>query len=151
MGNADEEIEVDKWEQDMESSGYRLPKEVEWEFACRAGTATSWSPGKDESLLVDYCQMMPTKITTYGEGKLPNAWGLHNMHGNVWEWCWDLGEPGNNARRVLRGGSWFNDSSNCVSYHRITNLPTRRGNDLGFRVALSTPRKSTLSGRESSQ
>lgn len=134
---SDEEVEVDKWEEVAESDGYRLPKELEWEYACRAGTTTEWSPGNDESLLVDYCQMGPSKLTALGGSKLPNAWGLHDMHGNLWEWCWDLYDTSDRSARDSRGGSLNDFASTCESSICRGNLSTYRENGIGFRVALS--------------
>lgn len=145
----DEEVEIDKWEEVAESDGYRLPKELEWDFACRAGTLTNWSPGNDESLLADYCQMFPSKLTALGGSKLPNAWGLHEMHGNLWEWCWDLYDAGYSSSRVNRGGCWNNVASDCESSDRFRDPPTFRYDYFGFRVALSPSRKTGDSESES--
>ena len=105
---------------------HRLPTEAEWEYACRAGTTTRWSFGDDESQLGDYAwyydnawDMGKTHAQAVG-GKLPNAWGLHDMHGNVWEWVQDWYDsdyykssprvdppgPSSGSSRVSRGGSF---------------------------------------------
>jgi formylglycine-generating enzyme required for sulfatase activity len=98
---------------------YRLPTEAEWEFACRAGTTTPFSCG--DQISVDDANYSSCKIAqTCDIGSYPaNAWGLHDMHGNVWEWCWDakrdygmghvvnpVGSTDALAYRVTRGGSW---------------------------------------------
>ena len=74
------------------SDVYRLPSEAEWEYACRAGTSTRWSVGNNESRLGDYAWYIgnnrPSGTKAVG-GKLPNGWGLYDMHGNVWEWVQD--------------------------------------------------------------
>jgi formylglycine-generating enzyme required for sulfatase activity len=129
-----QEVEVDMWEQVESANGYRLPKEVEWEVACRAGSGTAWSTGSDESLLISYCQMYPSKLASVCGQKLPNARGLHDMHGNVWEWCW--GPLG--SGRVVRGGGWSDYAAYCRSASRDWFGPSNR-NGLGFRVALSSP------------
>ncbi len=134
----DQEVEVDKWEQVEGANGYRLPKELEWEYACRAGSDTAWSTGSDESLLAPYCQMFPSKLATVCGQKLPNAWGLHDMHGNVWEWCWGLIDSlGSNC--VDRGGGWDYTAALCRSASRGGSTPGLRNYDLGFRIALSCP------------
>lgn len=122
---------------------FRLPTEAEWEYACRAGGTG------------DYCKLADgTEITksTLGEVawysnnsekkthpvglKKPNAFGLYDMHGNVYEWCEDLYQAGY-SYRVRRGGSWFKDSENCTAGYRINCLPDDRRDDLGFRLAAS--------------
>jgi tetratricopeptide (TPR) repeat protein len=129
-----QEVEVDMWEQVESANGYRLPKEVEWEVACRAGSGTAWSTGSDESLLISYCQMYPSKLASVCGQTLPNALGLHDMHGNVWEWCW--GPLGSD--RVLRGGSWLDRAAGCRSADRDWLTPVDRYPYLGFRLALSS-------------
>jgi len=131
-----DETEYDAWRIIAGSTGYRLPGEAEWECACRAGTLTEFSSGDDEMLLVRYCQMLPAKLTSVCSEKLPNAWGLHDVHGNVWEWCWDLYNAGR-SYRVLRGGGWNNVAAYCRSALRTTFDPTNRTDDYGFRLALS--------------
>ncbi len=78
------------WRQIPGASGYRLLTEAEWEYACRAGTATKFSTGDDDTLLANYGQMYGAYNAEPCGAKLPNAWGLHDVHGNVHEWCWDL-------------------------------------------------------------
>jgi formylglycine-generating enzyme required for sulfatase activity len=131
---AGREFEVDKWEEVVGATGYRLPRELEWEYACRAGSETDWSTGSDDSLLASYCQMFPSKLASPSGKKLPNAWGLHDMHGNVWEWCWDMDTFG--PFRVYRGGSWRDGAASCRSSDRDNDTPTRRIVFGGFRLAL---------------
>ena len=131
--------EHDAWQMIPGSTGFRLLHEAEWEYACRAGASTEFSSGDDESLLVDYCQMYPSKLTALCGEKLPNAWGLHDVHGNVWEWCADLFRESGVSFRVLRGGSWGIVAANCRTASRGTRDPTLRINDSGFRLALSSP------------
>ena len=116
---------------------YRLPTEAEWEYACRAGTTTAYSFGDDEKDLGEYAWFSDNSgNTTHGVGeKLPNGWGLFDMHGNVWEWCSDA----EGSSRVYRGGSWSDAAGYCRSAFRYWNFPTFRFNFLGFRLALSSP------------
>ena len=129
-------VEVDKWEQVEGANGYRLPKELEWEYSCRAGSDTAWSTGSDESQLASYCQMIPSKLASVCGQKLPNALGLHDMHGNVFEWCWSRDDSLGSVR-VDRGGSWDYEAAFCRSANRSSNTPDVRRKSLGFRVALS--------------
>ncbi len=133
VNSVDEEIEVDIWEPVEGANGYRLPNQLEWEFACRAGSQTDWSTGSDETLLERYCQMIPSKQTSLSGYKLPNAWGLHDMHGNVWEWCWDQEE----LNRVDRGGCWSDRALRCRSGVSGGRKPWGRHSDRGFRIARS--------------
>lgn len=124
---------------DFAASGYRLPTEAEWEYACRAGTTTRWSFGDDASKLKDHAWYKPNaaKTTHPVKAKRPNAWGLYDMHGNVAEWCQDFyGEdygdgkavqdprgPDAGEDRVLRGGSWAVDEDSCRSSARNFEAP----------------------------
>ncbi|MFN9315494.1 MAG: SUMF1/EgtB/PvdO family nonheme iron enzyme, partial [Microcystis sp.] len=137
---------------------YRLPTEAEWEYACRAGTTTRFYFGDDANQLGDYAWYKGnSQQTTHPVGqKKPNAWGLYDMSGNVWEWCEDnwhdnyIGAPrdgsawiknGNDNRSPLRGGSWGSNPYNCRS--AIRNNLARRGNGDdydGFRVVCGAGR-----------
>ena len=135
---------------------YRLPTEAEWEYACRAGTKTAYSFGDDGRQLGQYAWF---DGNTAGEQyahavgmKTPNPWGLHDMHGNVWEWCsdWygsglsggtDPAGPGGGSYRVIRGGGWRDYPAKCQSAIRSGNVPSDRYNGLGFRVARSQSAK----------
>ena len=77
-----------EWELDPEANGYRLPTEAEWEYACRAGSTTEYSCGKEPTYLPSYAVYNSTDTMTKPcAGRLPNAWGLFDMHGNAHEWC----------------------------------------------------------------
>ena len=130
---------------------YRLPSEAEWEYACRAGSQMAYSFGSDEESLVNFGWYGPnSKGMTHAVGlKKANAWGLYDMHGNVWEWCEDwYGEypkgsmidprgPEEGSGRVGRGGCWGFGAVNCRSAFR-RDVPSFRSLNLGFRVALSS-------------
>jgi formylglycine-generating enzyme required for sulfatase activity len=127
--------------------GYKLPTEAEWEYACRAGTITAYSFGdsitKSDS---NSSEGATGSIKVVGSYK-PNAFGLYDMHGNVWEWCedWmadypegaamDPKGPATGTGRVLRGGSFFFNDSKARSSNRFNYSPTVRDSDDGFRVA----------------
>ena len=128
----------------------RLPTEAEWEYACRAGTATAFSFGDAESALGDYAWYEENSgETTHPVGqKKPNAWGLYDMHGNVLEWCADwYGDypkgavtdpqgPASGPSRVLRGGSWKLVPSVCRSACRFMYIQVIRNINIGFRVVV---------------
>jgi formylglycine-generating enzyme required for sulfatase activity len=137
----------------------RLPTEAEWEYACRAGTTTDFNTGDGEAALVRagwYAANSGEKSHPVGQ-KDPNTWGLHDMHGNVWEWCYDWSGPyparavsdpfgtskGND--RVTRGGSWYNNTVRCRTAYRAPfgvpcgddgNSSTGRSVHFGFRALL---------------
>ncbi len=127
---------------------YRLPTEVEWEYACRAGSTRSYCFGDDETKLKEYAWYRENSgNTTHPVGQLKaNVWGLHDMHGNVWEWVqdWygsyeaataiDLTRPVSGSDRVLRGGGCCYDARNCRSALRGYDTPDYRDNYLGFRL-----------------
>ena len=137
--------------------GYRfdLPTEAQWEYACRAGTTTALNNGKDLTSIEGCCRNLDNvgwyknrgmKTNVVG-GKLPNAWGLYDMHGNVWEWCrdWygpyggDAIDPTGPARgsiRVRRGGSGQTVAGRCSSSYRHDFEPETQGASIGFRLAL---------------
>ena len=145
---------------DRAKIGYRLPTEAEWEFACRAGSGTAFCNGEitelwceDEPNLAQvgwYCANAAGE-TQPVKGKEPNAWGLHDMHGNVWEWCWDFYDiyPAGSAEdpagaafglaRVFRGGSWTNNARLCRSAYRYRYIPEFKHNTIGFRVCMTAP------------
>lgn len=136
---------------------YRLPTEAEWEYACRADTASlySWGNGADcykanfgNSIFSQECNPInagrPRPVASYP----PNAWGLYDMHGNVLEWCQDWhaaynaqnGQtdptgPSSGSFRICRGGGWYTDAGYVRSAARTWNNPAHKGNGLGFRLA----------------
>ena len=128
------------------ANGYRLPTEAEWEYACRAGTTTPYYSGGSVNN-AGWFQANSRKKTHKVGSKKANAWGLYDMHGNVWEWCWDWydgyssgsetdsGGPGSGASRVGRGGSWINGASELRSASRLSDSPGLRIPILGLRLA----------------
>lgn len=154
---------------DLTSLQVSLPSEAQWEYACRAGTDTPFYFGEnilpeqvnyrgdrpyDNALKAEY------RKQTVAVKSLPvNPWGLYEMYGNVWEWCQDifienLGaatvkdplhnpvKPKEGTRRVIRGGSWFNNGGNARSAYRGHLTPDFRNNRLGFRLSLSVTERS---------
>jgi len=157
-----------KWlvTRNLDANGYRLPTEAEWEYACRAGTTTRFWSGNDETTLSGkanvadltakeknpdwiwtivnirdgYVETSPVGIFT------PNQWGLYDMHGNVWEWCWDWYDDykskaqinptgaASGSYRVLRGGSWFNYAADVRSAFRNSYNPSDKYINIGFRL-----------------
>jgi formylglycine-generating enzyme required for sulfatase activity len=138
------------------AGGYRLLSEAEWEYAARAGSNTRWGHGDDEYVLEKYAWYAKNSEgkTHDVNGKMANAFDLHGMHGNVWEWVEDgwhndyLGAPSDgsawvadngNEYRVLRGGSWNDAPVSLRSAYRGRSYPPYRGNNVGFRVARTLP------------
>jgi formylglycine-generating enzyme required for sulfatase activity/uncharacterized protein with von Willebrand factor type A (vWA) domain len=123
---------------------YRLPSEAEWEYACRAGTTTRFYFGDDANQLGDYAWYNGnSQGATHPVGqKKPNAWGLYDMSGNVWEWCEDNWHSYNdNDYRILRGGSWYDDPDSCRSASRNDLLRRVNFNRLdGFRLVCGARR-----------
>lgn len=117
------------------AGGYRLPTEAEWEHACRAGSqGARYGPLDD---IAWHRGNSGERIHDVG-GRQPNAWGLYDMLGNVWEWCWDLYDAEvYGTYRVLRGGGWFDEHWSCRASVRRRSHPTFRIDDVGFRVARS--------------
>jgi formylglycine-generating enzyme required for sulfatase activity len=134
-----ENVEYDKWDCDFTRDGYRLPSEAEWEYACRAVSASAFCFGDDEELLAAYGWFVSNSRskTWPGGRKLPNGWGLFDMHGNVWEWCGEKYDQ-NNSLRVL-GGAFVGGPSIAHSAYRAWTNPTSRTNSNGFRVARTYP------------
>jgi formylglycine-generating enzyme required for sulfatase activity len=133
---------------------YRLPTEAEWEYAARAGTTTAYSFGDDVALLGRHAWHGEDFATggSHPVGqKPPNAWGLHDVHGNAWEWVQDRYAddfyaaspvndptgPSNGSGRVVRGGSWHVTSGGWRSAFRKQYEPDYRGISIGFRVAMT--------------
>jgi formylglycine-generating enzyme required for sulfatase activity len=137
--------------QQLGGARYRLPTEAEWEYACRAGTTTRYSFGDWNTNLEDYAWFggnSDRRSHPVGQ-KRPNAWGLFDMNGSVWEWCgdWygynyygrspvdDPPGPSGSTVHVNRGGSWSSNFQVCRAAFRGTGSPGLRSNNIGFRVA----------------
>lgn len=118
---------------DVSAEGFRLPTEAEWEWACRAG-----SVGPQYGSLPDIAWTAADAVAgSQPVGlKRANAFGLFDMLGNVWEWCWDYADPARYADyRVLRGGGWADRHWSVRASVRRGSLPTARLDDVGFRIA----------------
>jgi formylglycine-generating enzyme len=118
------------WELIDTADGYRLPFEAEWERACRAGTTTNFACGNDDSLLSRYAVCLQNHTEPCG-AKLPNGWGLFDMHGNVYEWC----QNGDSNDRYLRGGAFDYESKYATSSIRAKNRSNYRSATIGMRLA----------------
>lgn len=127
-----------------ESANVRLLTESEWEYACRAGSSSVFSFGENAKLLNDYANYYDNseQVRPVGQKK-PNAFGLYDMHGSVWEWCSDEYFPERNGEvsfaknKVYRGGGWDGTADSCRSAERGGLPPEYKNNFLGFRIALS--------------
>jgi len=145
---------ISKLNATLEKKGMRfgLPTEAAWEYACRAGTKTAYSFGDHSAMLAQHgwsSKNSERRSHPVGQGK-PNAWGLYDMHGNVWEWCsdWhakdfyaqsppaDPTGPAKGSHRVFRGGSWSHPPRHCRAAYRLDMPPGQGRRDLGFRLAL---------------
>ncbi|MDR7302172.1 formylglycine-generating enzyme family protein [Haloactinomyces albus] len=127
------DVDGEDAEWDTSADGYRLPTEAEWEHACRAGTTGARYGPLDE--IAWHRRNSYERIHDVG-GKQPNAWGLYDMLGNVWEWCWDIYDAEvYGTYRVLRGGGWFDEHWSCRASVRRRSHPTFRTDDVGFRLA----------------
>ena len=158
---------------DMGLGTFRLPTEAEWEYACRAETDTRFSFGDalecdDDG--IDDCEIMDEYMWWAGSwtlssslevgGKLPNPWGLHDMHGSLFEWCadrwqsYDFGPqvdpqgpgPTSGRSRVLRGGSYLYQAGHCRSAARGARSPGARSSRYGFRLVRSYESESNVEG-----
>jgi formylglycine-generating enzyme required for sulfatase activity/tRNA A-37 threonylcarbamoyl transferase component Bud32 len=155
-----------RWLNLLKMGDYRLPTESEWEYACRANSVTSFFFGDDGSQIDEYGWYHGNRKLSRNAGwfvgekrkdgtqpvgqKKPNDWGLHDMHGNVWEWCsdWYGAYPGgavtnpkgpsDGLYRVFRGGGWGSEVASCRSARRFKREPFHRSSRLGIRLALSS-------------
>jgi len=139
-----------QWKSEREGKKYRLPTEAEWEYACRAGADTKYCFGDDKALLDEYAWYAENagKVTHDVGSKKPNAWGLYDMHGNVWEWCLDRYADdysdtpldgsayavSSEKGRVLRGGSYNGDADKCSCTSRINLGSGGKNYFIGFRL-----------------
>ncbi len=171
IGNGDRPVETVSWNDaqefcqklaDRKGKLYRLPSESEWEYACRAGTISAFSCGETIAAnLANYNGASPykyapkgiSKASTTEVGTYPaNAFGLHDLHGNVWEWCADVWhddydllpkdgkawtQGGDRSCRVVRGGSWRDPAAYCRSAKRSKNATNQGDRYTGFRIAVA--------------
>ncbi|NQX42710.1 Formylglycine-generating enzyme, required for sulfatase activity, contains SUMF1/FGE domain [Pedobacter steynii] len=121
---------------DVKANGYRLPLEAEWEYACKAGTQEARYGNLDE---IAWYKGNSQGSTHEVGTKVPNAWGLYDMLGDVWEWCSDIyDEEVYGSYRIFRGGGWCDEARGCLTTNRRRSHPTSfKIDDLGFRLARS--------------
>jgi formylglycine-generating enzyme required for sulfatase activity len=160
MVSWDDAVAFCKWlsEQPKEKAAgrtYHLPTEAQWEWAARAGTATSRHFGDTDKGQAKYSWFNVTykpnpKHESKGRGRqpvaklLPNAWGLYDVLGNVWEWCSDRRgdrDSGEERDPVMRGGSWRSGASHCTSASHDPGAPALKADNVGFRVACRVVKK----------
>jgi formylglycine-generating enzyme required for sulfatase activity len=130
---------------------YALPTEAQWEYACRAGSIRPYAGTGNLDKMGWYDGNSSGRTHPVGE-KEPNAWGLYDMHGNVWEWCADWSGaydsdmtvdpigPASGTHYILRGGGWVGIARDCRSARRLNGMPLYRSPFIGFRLALSAIR-----------
>ena len=162
-GDANRPVEMVSWEEVQKfidelnpregGAKYRLPTEADWEYAARAGSQTAYSFGDDSRQLGKYGWFRGNADnTTHPVGQLqPNAWGLYDMHGNVWEWVQDwrgqyTAEPVTDPQgpvsglaRVIRGGWWSGEARSCRAAYREAGARDYRNDNLGFRLLRTAP------------
>lgn len=131
----DPDKKIAEW--DRAADGYRLPTEAEWEYSCRADTAGPRYGNLDD---IAWYRRNSSGGPQLAGTKVANAWGLSDMLGNVWEWCWDLYDPEvYGGYRVLKGGGWFDEHWSCRVSVRRRSHPTLILDDVGFRMARNLP------------
>jgi formylglycine-generating enzyme required for sulfatase activity len=152
--------DLQTWKCNLDANGYRLPTEAEWEFACRAGTATPYFFGDSPAKLGEYAWFDKNSAghpRPVGQ-KQPNPWGLYDMAGNLWQWCNDFYKvdyyqesprenprgPDQGKNKVVRGGAWRFSAENCRSGYRYNESPGYAdvcfGYDIyGFRCVRKAP------------
>jgi formylglycine-generating enzyme required for sulfatase activity len=124
---------------------FDLPTEAQWEYACRAGTTTTYGYGNTANGNYMWYRDNSSSQTHEVGTKSPNPWGLYDMHGNVWEWCLDRNgtlsygtDPkgsSSGSYRVRRGGSWHGSASGCASSFRGNDFPSYESDYYGFRLS----------------
>ncbi len=142
------------WPDGLDCEGYRLPTEAEWEYAARAGAATRYVSGDNEGdMLGDaWYQGNGLQRPSPVGAKAANAWGLHDVHGNVWEWTWDAYRTDyerlestdpvptqETGDRVLRGGGWQSPAVDCRLSNRRYGNPAISEPDVGLRIVRTAP------------